>query len=82
MALKKVIHVNRLNIAMNAKDGGSRPTLTVKTYKKNHKGSRVEIKGPSVLLDAAMCGLRQLSCGARVWLETHAEVLVDGRRVV
>lgn len=80
--MKKVIHVNRQNIAMNRKDDGSRPTLTVKTYKKNFKGSRVEILGPSVLLDSAMCGRKQLNCGARVWIETTAAVVVDGEMVL
>ncbi len=79
--MKKIIHVNRQNIAANAKDGGHRPTLTCKTYKENHKGFRVEILGPSTLLDALHCDRKQLSCGARVWIETNSPVLVDGQPV-
>lgn len=79
--MKKVIHVNRQHVSMNAKDGGKRPTLTVKTYKSNTKGMRVEILGPSVLFDAIACGIKQKACGARVWIETTSPVLVDGRKV-
>jgi hypothetical protein len=79
--MKKIIHVNRQHIAMNAKDGGSRPTLTCKTYKKNWKGFKVEIDGPSVLMDADHCDRKQLNCGARVWIETTAPVRVDGEAI-
>jgi hypothetical protein len=79
--LKKVIHVNRQHIAMNRKDGGSRPTLTCKTYKDNYRGFRVEIQGPSVLIDAEHCGRKPLGCGARVWIETEGTVVVDGETV-
>lgn len=76
--MKKIIHVNRQHIAMNARDGGHRPTLTCKTYKNNYRGFKVEILGPSTLIDAEHCERKQLSCGARVWIETEAPVKVDG----
>ena len=79
--MKKVIHVNRQNIAMNRKDGGNRPTLTCKTYKENYKGVDVHILGPSRIFDAIACGRNPLSCGARVWIETTSPVLVDGRHI-
>ena len=75
--LKKYIHVNRQHIAQNVKDGGNRPTLTVKTSKSNTYGHRVEIQGPSTLIDGSYCLNKQLSCGARVWIETHSPVIID-----
>jgi hypothetical protein len=66
---------------MNAKDGGDRPTLIVKVGKENIKGFRVQINGPSELVDAKHCGLKQLSCGARVYIQTRASVLVDEQEV-
>jgi hypothetical protein len=67
----KRIHVNQHNIRANAKDGGSRPVLTVKTYKSNTTCNEVVIDGPSKLVYRPE---NPLSCGARVWIETHAEV--------
>ena len=78
-ALKKYIHVNRQHIAQNAKDGGNRPTITVKTSRSNTYGHRVEIQGPSVLVDGDFCMNKQLSCGARVWIETHSPVRIDDK---
>lgn len=65
------IHVNQHNIKKNAKDNGDRPVITVKTYKSNIYCHAVKIHGPSeVIYD----GEHPLSCGARVWIETEAEV--------
>jgi hypothetical protein len=69
--MKKRIHVNQHNIKANKKDGGNRPVLTVKTYKDNTTCNEVEILGPSRLVYAPE---NPLSCGARVWIETTAEV--------
>jgi hypothetical protein len=71
--MKKRIHVNQHNIRANAKDGGSRPVLTVKTYKGNTLGDQVQVLGPSTLIYRPE---QPLSCGARVWIETEAEVHV------
>lgn len=72
--MKKRIHVNQHNIRANKKDGGDRPVLTVKTYKSNTYGHEVEILGPSKLVYSPE---KPLSCGARVWIETEADVLID-----
>jgi hypothetical protein len=74
----KRIHVNKHNIAWNLKHDAHKPTLTVKAGKANHYGFRVIIDGPSVLVDAVECGLKTLSCGARVFIETRSKVTVDG----
>jgi hypothetical protein len=76
--MKKKIHVNRQHLAKNRKEGPVHPTLTVKTYKGNTRGWRVDILGPSMLIDSQRAGIPPLSCGARVWLETDGPVKVDG----
>ena len=72
--MKHIIHVNRSHIAKNAKDGGNRPVYTIKTGGKIRYARQVEIRGPSTMVYDG----RQLSCGARAWVETDAPlVLVD-----
>ena len=71
---KHIIHVNRSHIAKNAKDGGNRPVYTIKSGSKTRYARQVEIKGPSTMV----YGGRQLSCGARAWVETESEIeLID-----
>lgn len=71
MTKPHIIHVNRHHIAANAKDDGNRPVYTVK-----HSSGRliyareVIIHGPSRLVYNG----DQLRCGARDWIETHAEL--------
>jgi hypothetical protein len=70
----KIIHVNRQHIAMNAKDGRNRPVYTVKDSGRTRYAREVVIDGPSKLVYNGS----QLSCGARAWIETEAEItLVD-----
>lgn len=69
--MMKRIHVNQHNIRANAKDSGNRPVLTVKTYKENVTCNEVTIDGPSTLVYRPD---KPLSCGARVWIETQADV--------
>lgn len=69
-----IIHVNRQHIAMNAKDGGNRPVYTIKRNGQTRYAREVVIDGPSRLVYNG----NQLSCGARAWIETDAELtLVD-----
>ena len=73
-ASPKIIHVNRQHIAMNAKDGGNRPVYTIKDGGQTRYAREVEILGPSRLVYNG----DQLRCGARAWIETHADiVLID-----
>lgn len=60
---------------MNANDGGNRPVYTIKLNNGTTRYAReVEILGPSRLIYDG----RQLSCGARAWIETDAELnLID-----
>lgn len=72
---KTIVHVNRHHIAMNARDGANRPVYTIKHRGKTRYAREVEIMGPSRLVYDQE---NQLSCGARAWVETMAEVkLVD-----
>lgn len=72
----KVIHVNRHHIAANRKDGGKRPCYTIKVAgrKKATYARRILINGPSECVSDD----DQLTCGARVWIETRANItLID-----
>ena len=71
--MKKYIHINQHVIRSNAKSGKREPVITVKTYKSNTYGHSVQIHGPSTVVYSPD---KPLSCGARVWIETEAEVTV------
>jgi hypothetical protein len=71
--MKTIIHVNQHEIKSNAKNGTNNPVLTVKTYKSNTYAHEVVIKGDSKIVYSAD---KPLSCGAKVWIETEAEVEV------
>jgi hypothetical protein len=73
--MKTIIHVNQHVIKSNAKEGKNDPVLTVKTYKSNTYAHAVEIHGDSRVVYSPD---KPLSCGAKVWIETHAEVTIDG----
>ncbi len=68
----KRLHVNRQIVARNRKTNGSAPALTVQTSKGSFVARRVEIHGESVLVQSK----KPLKCGARVWVETIAEVVL------
>lgn len=72
--MKTRIHVNQHVIKANRTDGANNPVLTVKTYKENRYAHEVEILGPSTVVYRPD---DPLSCGAQVWIETHAEVILD-----
>jgi len=69
----KRIHINQHEIRKNRKDGGTRPVITVKTYKSNDYASGVDILGPCRVVYSPD---KPLPCGATVWIETNAEVKV------
>jgi hypothetical protein len=72
--VKTIIHVNQHVIKANAKNGTNDPVLTVKTYKENRYAHEVTINGSSKVVYSE----KPLSCGARVWIETQAEVTIEG----
>ena len=70
----KRIHVNQANLRANRKDAGTRPVFSVRTSKGVVWGHEVDIRGTSKLIHPD----KPLSCGARIWIETRAEVRVEG----
>ena len=58
-------------IRFNRKHGTTNPVITVKTSHSNRYAHNVEILGPSKVIYRPE---KPLSCGARVWIETDAEV--------
>lgn len=76
--MKTIIHVNQHVIRANKKSGEQNPVLTCKTYKENIYAQEVEIldESGSVIAKVVYSPDKPLSCGARVWVETHHEVRV------
>lgn len=72
--MKKRIHINQHRIRSNEKHGTDEPVITVKTYKSNEYGHDVRILGESRVVYSPD---KPLSCGARVWIETDAPVVVS-----
>ena len=71
--MKKKIHVNQHIIRSNKKNNENNPVITVKTYKDNVYGNEVQILGESTVVYRPN---KPLSCGAKVWIETDAEVII------
>ena len=70
--MKTYIHVNQHVIKRNNKTGERSPVITAKTYKDNRYGQEVLINGPCKVVYRPD---KPLSCGAKVWIETDAEVI-------
>jgi hypothetical protein len=77
--VKKKIHINQHNIKHNAKNDQKKPVISVKTYKSNDYGYEVELTGESKVIYRPD---KPLSCGAKVWIETHKPVIIDGEKKV
>ena len=69
----KRIHVNMHKVRANKKHGTNEPVLTIKEGKSNTYCHEVDILGPSKLVYRPN---KPLSCGARVWIETNAELKI------
>lgn len=65
------IHVNINNIRHNAKSGDTLPVCRVQSGMGHSYGDEVIIKGPSRLVYRPN---DPLACGAKVWVETEADV--------
>jgi hypothetical protein len=76
--MKKIIHINQSVIRANKKNGEENPVITCKTYKENIYAKEIEIldEGGNVVAKVVYSPDKPLSCGARVWIETHHEVRV------
>jgi len=67
----KRLHVDKRIIATDRNTGSRSAPLTIQTSKGSHKAVEVEIRGPSKFVYRPD---KPLSCGARAWIETLAEV--------
>lgn len=67
----KRVHVNQHIIKANLKAQTDEPACTVQWKGKSYIGRDVVIKGPSQVMQRMQ---KPLSCGARIWVETRAEV--------
>lgn len=76
---KTIVHVNQHVIKKNRKTGERKPVLTVKRGRINRYATEVQIAGPSVVVYSPD---KPLSCGATVWIETEAEVVLIGEMEV
>ena len=72
--MKKRIHINQHKIRANKKNGTNEPVITVKAGKSNTYGHEVIIDGPSRVVYSPD---KPLSCGARVYIITDADVYVE-----
>ena len=70
--MKKYIHINQHKIKSNHKNNKREPVITVKTYNSNTYGHQVHILGECKVVYSPD---KPLSCGAKVWIETDAEVI-------
>jgi hypothetical protein len=66
----KRLHVHRVRLRAGEPD-----SLTVQTSKGPIKGARVEVRGPSTFVCRPE---KPLSCGAKAWVETRAQVDIFG----
>ena len=69
----KRIHINQHKIKANLKNKTDDPVITVKTTKDNYYAEEVIIRGDSKVVYSPD---KPLSCGARVWIETKAMVVI------
>lgn len=67
----KRIHVNQHVIRQNKKTGAQENVVTIQWRNKSYRVRVVDIHGESSVIYSPM---KPLSCGARVWVETTAEV--------
>lgn len=67
----KRIHVHQQIVRDNVKNNADIPAVTVQWRGKSYKARDVLIKGTSTVRQRMH---EPLSCGARIWIETRAEV--------
>jgi len=68
------IHVNQHVIKANAKNGENNPIFTIKQGGKNTYAHNVKVKGEMELVYSPN---KPLSCGAKVWIETRGDIVLD-----
>ena len=73
------IHVNQHVIKANAKNGENNPIFTIKQGGKNTYAHNVKVKGEMELVYSPD---KPLSCGAKVWIETRGQLILDEKIAV
>lgn len=71
--MKTIIHVNQHIVKRNKKQNTKEAVITTKTYKTTKYGHSISILGASKVVYSPD---KLLSCGAAVWIETTAPVVV------
>ena len=71
--MKKRIHIYKHVIRRNARNDKNDPVITVKTSRDNIYCHEVKILGESTVVYSPD---KPLSCGAKVWIETTADIEV------
>ncbi len=79
VGILKRIHVDQTKIRDNVKKKKIDPVITVQTSNGTIQGNTIEIKGESKVVYRPHDPL--LNCGVRLWIETTAPVLVDGKLI-
>ena len=74
----KIIHINRNIIQKNAKRGEQEPVVRVEENGVVKYCMEVDIRGPSRMVYRPS---KPRPCGAKLWIETDAEVVMIGERV-
>jgi len=77
--MKKRIHINQHVIRANKKNKTNDPVITVKTSKSNTYANEVDIIGKCKIIYSPD---KPLSCGAKVWIETDAKVVLDNNTIL
>lgn len=77
--MKTYIHVNRNKIDSNRKHNKTDPVITVKNYKTNKYGKKVDIldKEGNIVASVIYSPKRPLACGAKVWIETESKIKIS-----
>lgn len=75
--MKARIHVNQHKIRSNYKHGLNEPVITIKRGGKTIACNAVAFDGPCRIVYSPD---KPLSCGARVWIETEADLTIEGER--
>ena len=74
--MKTIIHINKNLKQSNDIDGRSNPVCRVEVGGETLYGSRVDILGPSSMIYSPD---KPRKCGAKLWIETDAEVIIHDK---
>jgi hypothetical protein len=76
--MKKIIHINKNIIQQNSKRDTKEPVCRVQEGHSVRYCMEVHIHGPSKMVYSPD---KPLSCGAKLWIETEADITLVGEKV-